>query len=70
MCASREMEAMGRASSQCLIAGPLATVKDHRKVAQAAPSCRALGSDSDQAGVGGFRASGWGSSRAGVFLGD
>ena len=51
---SREMEAMGRAGSQCLVAGPLPLSRTHGKVAQAAPSCRALGSDSDQAGVAGF----------------
>ena len=52
--ASREMEAMGRASSQCLVAGPLTVARTHRKVVQATPSCRALGSGSDlQAGVGG-----------------
>ena len=41
------------ASSQCLVAGPLTVVRTHRKVVQAAPSCRALESGSDpQAGVG------------------
>ena len=53
MPASREVEAMGRASSQCLVAGPLTVARTCVKVAQAAPSCSALGSDSDpQAGVG------------------
>ena len=48
LCASREMEA----SSQCLVVGPLRVARTHRKVAQAAPSCRALGTGSDfQAGV-------------------
>ena len=42
---------MGRGSSQCLVAGPLTTGKDSCEV-QAAPSCRALGSDSDQADLG------------------
>ena len=50
--ASMEMEAMGRASSQCLVAGPLTVARTCRKMVQAVPSCRALGSDSDQAGVG------------------
>ena len=44
---------MGRVSSQCLLAGPFSVARTCRKVVQAAPSCRALGSDSDaQAGVG------------------
>ena len=44
---------MSRASSQCLVTGPLTVARTHRKVVQAAPSCRALGSGSDpQAGVG------------------
>ena len=47
MCASREMEAMGRASIQCVVAGPLAVARIRSKVVQAAPSCRALGSCSD-----------------------
>ena len=29
--ASREMEAMGRAGSQCLVAGPLTVVRTHRE---------------------------------------
>ena len=32
-CASRDMEAVGRASSQCLVAGPLIVTRTHRKVA-------------------------------------
>ena len=45
---------MGRAGSQCLVAGPLTMARTQGKVAQAAPSCRALGRGSDpQAGVGG-----------------
>ena len=44
---------MGQASTQCLVAGPLSVARTLRKVAQAAPSCGALGSDSDQACVGG-----------------
>ena len=43
---------MGRASSQCLVAGPLTVSGTCGKVAQTAPRCRALGSDSDQACVG------------------
>ena len=47
------MEAVGRASSQCLVAGPLTVVRTYGKVAQAAPSFRVMGSGSDpQAGVG------------------
>ena len=43
----------GRASSQFLVAGLLTVARTHGKVAQADPSCRALGSGSDpQAGVG------------------
>ena len=47
MCASREMEAMGRARSQCLVAGPFTVAWTHGKVEQAAPICRALASDND-----------------------
>ena len=48
-----EMEAMGRASSQCLVAAPLTVARTQGKVVLAAPSCRALGSGSDlQSGVG------------------
>ena len=43
---------MGRVSSQCLVAGPLTVARTCGKVAQAAPSCTTLGSDSDQVGVG------------------
>ena len=53
MHASRDMEAMSKASSKCLVAGPLTVARTHGKVVQAAPSCRSLGGDSDQAGVGG-----------------
>ena len=56
MHASREMEGVGRASTQCLVAGSLTVTRTHGKVAQAAPSCRALGSGSDpQVGVGSAR---------------
>ena len=47
LCASREMETMGRASRQCLVAGPLRAVRTHREVPQAASDCRALESGSD-----------------------
>ena len=43
-CVFREKEAMGRASSQCLIIGLSIAARTCRKVAQATPSCRALGS--------------------------
>ena len=33
-CASREMEAKGRASIQCLVAGPLTVTRTHREVTQ------------------------------------
>ena len=50
---SREMEAMGRGSSQCLVAGPLTVARTHKEVVQAAPICRVLGSSSDtEASVG------------------
>ena len=44
---SREMEAMGRASSQCLVAGSLTVAKPCGKLAETASSCKALGSGSD-----------------------
>ena len=51
--ASREMDAIDRASSQCLVMGLLTVVRTSGEVALAAPCCRALGSSSDpQAGVG------------------
>ena len=44
---------MDRDSSQCLVAGPLTVAGIHGEVAQVAPNCRTLGSDSDlQADVG------------------
>ena len=47
-------KAMSRASSQCLIAGLLTIARTCRKVVQATPSCRALGSgDELQADLGG-----------------
>lgn len=36
-CVSREMEAMGRASSQCLVARPLTVVMNCGEVVQVAP---------------------------------
>ena len=48
----QEMEALGRASIQCLVSRPLTMATTHRKVEQTAPSCVALESDCDaQAGV-------------------
>ena len=38
---------MGRASSQCLDAGLLTVARTCRMVAQATPSCRALGSGNE-----------------------
>ena len=37
------MEAIVRACSLCLVAGPLTVIRIHGKVIQAAPSCRDLG---------------------------
>ena len=59
---------MGRASSHCLVTRPLTVAWTSGKAAQAAPHCRALGSDSDlhpEAAPGAFVS---GSSRAGMFL--
>jgi len=39
---SREKEAISRASSQCLVAGPLKAARSCRMVVQATPSYRAL----------------------------
>ena len=39
-----EKEAVGRVSSQCLVAELLIAASNCRKVVQATPSCRALGS--------------------------
>ena len=44
MCVFREKEAMGRASSQYLVVGLLIAARTCRKMAQATPSFRALGS--------------------------
>ena len=50
------MEALGRASSQCLVAGTLTVARTHGKVVHAAPSCRAPESDSEpHAGLCGAR---------------
>ena len=52
--ATREMEATGRASSQCLVTGPLTMARIHTVVTHATPGCRTLGNGSDpQAGIGG-----------------
>ena len=40
----KEKEAVGRASSQCLIVGLSIAARTCRKVVQTTPSCRALGS--------------------------
>ena len=44
---SREKEAVGRASSLCAVSGLLTAARTCRKVAQATPSCSALGSDDE-----------------------
>ena len=59
VCTSREMEAMSRASSQCLIAGPLTVARTHGEVAPAAPVCSALGSSDDPQAVVGITQSIW-----------
>ena len=46
-CVSREKEAMGRDSSQCLVAGFLTAGGTCRKVVQDTHSCRALGSSNE-----------------------
>ena len=38
---------MGRASSQCPVAGLLTAIRTYRKVVQPTPSCRALGSGNE-----------------------
>ena len=44
---------MGRATSQCLVVGLLIVARTCRKMVQATPSCRALGSgDEPQADLG------------------
>ena len=48
---SREKEAMGRASIQCLIAGLLTVARTCGKVAKATPSCKALGSNEPQVDI-------------------
>ena len=59
VCTSREMEARSRASSQCLIAGPLTVARTHGEVAPAAPVCSALGSSDDPQAVVGITQSIW-----------
>ena len=47
---------MGMASSQCVVAGVLTVARICRKVEEATPSCRALGSSNEsQADLGGAR---------------
>ena len=46
-CVFREKEAMRRASSQCLVAGLSIAARTCRKVVQATPSRRALGSGNE-----------------------
>ena len=43
-CVFREKEEMGRSFSQCLVVGLSIAARICRKLAQATPSCRALGS--------------------------
>ena len=44
------MEAIGRVSSQCLVARPMTVMRTCREVMQAAPDYRALGSGRDPQG--------------------
>ena len=54
MCVAKEMEAMGRTSSQCLVAGSLTVARTHGGVTQPSSGYRALGSGSEpQSGVDG-----------------
>lgn len=46
-CFSWEMEAMGRTSNQWLLAGLLTVARICRKLAQATPCCRTLGSGNE-----------------------
>ena len=50
---------MGRASNQCLVIGLSIAARTCRKVAQAAPGCRALGSLSDPQGIVGSTQNVW-----------
>ena len=43
----REKEAMGRASTQCMVVGLLIVARTCRKITQATPSCRALRSGNE-----------------------
>ena len=62
---------MGRAGSQCLVAGLLTAARTCRKVAQATPSCRALGSGNEPRLIYKVpRVFGSGSSRVGVCPGE
>ena len=47
LCVSQEKEAMGRTSSQCLVAELLTAASACRKVVLATPNCRALGSGNE-----------------------
>ena len=62
---------MGRASSQCLVIGLSIAARTCRKVAQATPSCRALGSGNEPRQIYKVpRAFGCGSSRVCEFPGE
>ena len=62
---------MGRASSQCLVAGLLIAARTCRKVMQATPSCRALGCSNEPRQIYKVpRAFGSGSSRVCEFSGE
>ena len=69
-CVFRETEKVGRASSQCLVIGLSIAARSCRKVAQATPSCRALGIDSSRQIFKVTRAFGSISSRVCEFLGE
>ena len=66
--AFRDMEALGMASSQWLIVGPLTVARTHREEVQAALICWVLGSSHDPQPV--SSAFGSGSSRACAFPGE
>ena len=59
---------MDRASSQCLVAGPLTVARNLGKMVYAAPICRALGNGSDsQAGRGSVQSI-WQGQQWGMFV--
>lgn len=68
MCVSREKEAMGPASSHCLVSGLLTVARIRGKVAQATPSCRILGSGNEPQADFGSAWSIWQRQRQGVFV--